>query len=409
MAERLAVWLGNQRVGTLEPARREGVRYVPEPGAPSISAGVRSPDQWTPQRSTAWFDGLLPEGEMRGRIAARFGLAERDVFGLLEAVGWECAGAISVLPDGRLPNDGRYRVQTDRDVGERLDALPGRPLDDDSAVRASLGGVQSKLVLARRGDEWLEPIDGAPSTHILKPEPEAWPGIALAEAWALRVAAEATAAAHADVRDGLGSRPVVVVERFDRIDGDPVRRIHQEDLCQLLGLPPAAKYAEPPPKDWKPSLRWMASVLLARSADPPAELDRLLRQTVVNLALGNADAHGKNLGVLHLGRDLVSLTPMYDVVPTLAFLPRQTHAALPVGGRYRLTEIGVPQVVLEARDWGIPERLARSTISATIASMRTGFVTADAVYPALPARIREATITQFERFAGTENISLSPG
>lgn len=401
MADRLAVWLGDRRVGVLSRGRRSGMLFTAEPGSPEFSVAIREPADWTPARATAWFEGLLPEGETRARIAARFGVAESDSYGLLEAIGWECAGAISVLPDGHGPPTGTYRVLTDDEVGLRLDALPGRPLDDDAALRASLGGVQSKLVLARRGDAWMEPLDGAPSTHILKPEPEIWPGIAAAEAWALAVAAAATSAAEAEVRDGLGSRPVVVVRRFDRRDGEPITRIHQEDLCQMLGLPPTAKYAEPPPKPWKPSWQHLAAALLARSVDPPAELDRLLRQLTVNLALGNADAHAKNLAVLHLGDGLITLSPMYDVVPTLTFIARQRLVSLPVGGRYRLADIGAEQVVAEARGWGIPQRVAWTTVDATVDAIKAGIPAADENVPSIPDRVRAVVIAQVEHLAST--------
>lgn len=401
MADRLEVWLGDLRVGVLSRGRRSGMQFTAEPGSPIFAVMIREPADWTPVRTTAWFEGLLPEGETRARIAARFGVAETDSFGLLEAIGWECAGAISVLPEGRGPQASDYRALTDEEVGQRLDALPGRPLHDEAALRASLGGVQSKLVLARRASAWLEPLDGAPSTHILKPEPDTWPGIAAAETWALAVAAAVTPAAEAELRDDLGSRPVIIVRRFDRRDGDPIGRIHQEDLCQILGLPPSAKYAEPPPKPWKPSWQMLAAALLARSVDPPTELDRLLRQLTVNLALGNADAHAKNLAVLHHGDGLISLAPMYDVVPTIAFIPRQRLASLPVGGRYRLTDIGAAQIVAEARGWGMPERIAWSTIEQTVEAIRAGIPVADARVPSIPDRVRTSVIDQVERVAAS--------
>lgn len=398
MADELVVWLHDRPVGTLARGRRQSLVYHPATDAPMISAGVRRVEDWTPERATAWFDGLLPEGETRSRMAARFGVTDADVFGLLEAIGWECAGAVSVLPAGRRPTDGSYRPLSDQEVGDRLDALPGRPFDDDASIRASLGGIQSKLVLARRDGMWMEPIDGAPSTHILKPEPEIWPGIAAAEVWAMTLAGHVTAAATAKLRNDMGARPVVIVTRFDRRDQDPVERSHQEDLCQLLGLAPGAKYAEPPPEPWKPSLARLAALLLARAADPPVELERLLRQVIVHVAIGNADAHAKNLSVVHAGRH-VTLSPMYDVVPTFAYLPRQSHAALPVGRRYRLTDIGAEQVLAEAVSWGVPRRVAAGVLDAATGALvaATAEMSADEV----PDRIREVATGRIHQFAAT--------
>ena len=83
------------------------------------------------------------------------------------------------------------------DDGSRLDALPRVVSPIDHAVRLTLGGVQNKLLLARLGDRWHLPIDGATSTHILKPEPERYPGLAVAEAWSLAVVSAVTKTAKA--------------------------------------------------------------------------------------------------------------------------------------------------------------------------------------------------------------------
>lgn len=401
MTDVLTVWLNDLVAGSLERGRRGGFRFLPEADGPSISVSAPGAAPWQPARSLAWFDGLLPEGEMRARIAARFGIDSGDVFGLLGAIGWECAGAVSILPPGRSPGAGSYAALSEDEVGRRLDALPGRPYDEDQAVRASLGGVQSKLVMLERDGAWFEPLDGAPSTHILKPEPEPWPGMATAEAWSLRAASAVTSVATATVRTDVGQRPVLVVKRFDRRPGTPVRRIHQEDLCQLLGLPSSAKYAEPPPKDWKPSLLWLASLLLARATDPTAELLTLLDQVTANVALGNADAHAKNVAVLHAGDGFVTMAPMYDVVPTVAFLPRQTHAALPVGGRYRLDQIERRHVIAEARSWGVPERVARGRVRDALARLTDGLAEADRSYPGLAGHIRDVVSTRLATFSGS--------
>ena len=259
-------------------------------------------------------DGLLPEGDRRARLAARFGLRPEDTFGLLGEIGWECAGAVAVLPEGQSPASGRYEPIDDAGVAERLDALPSIDLDPDDAIRMSLGGAQDKLLLARIAQGWALPIDGAPSTHILKPEPDLWPGLAAAEAWALRVASAATRASAAELSTELGARQVIVVTRYDRQHpGDRIVRIHQEDLCQALGLQVGLKYARPGHPD-DPSLARLARILVERAVDPPAELIRLLEQVAASVALRNADSHAKNLSILHQG-NAARLAPLYDVAP----------------------------------------------------------------------------------------------
>ena len=398
MPDRLNVWLYDRRAGALERDSRGRLHYAPDAGSPAISVGVSPSEPWSTAFTMAWFEGLLPEGDQRARIASRFSIAASDTFALLEQIGWECAGAIAVLPEDREPAVGTYRRLSDADVGMRLDALPGRPFDDDDEVRVSLGGYQAKLVLARLEDGWAEPIQGAASTHILKPEPPQWAGMAAAEAWALALAAHATAAAAARWDDTLSANPTLVVTRYDRvvIDGRIGRR-HQEDQCQVLGLLPDAKYAEPPLKPGQPSWERLAAILLERAVEPTSERVRLLQQMTVSIALGNADAHAKNLSVIHERDGLVSLAPMYDVVPTMAFVPRQARAALPVAGKFRMDEITVEHLVREATVWGIPERRARDNVVAVLASLRAGISAADEAVPQIDPRARDTVLRQLGR------------
>jgi serine/threonine-protein kinase HipA len=390
MTSTLAVWLSDRRVGTLERTAAGDLVYSPEIDA-SLTVAASGLANWSPQLTRNWFDGLLPEGDRRVRLAARFGLRSEDTFGLLAEIGWECAGAVAVLPEGRSPSSGRYEPIDDAGVAERLDALPSIDLDPDDAIRMSLGGAQDKLLLARIAQQWALPIDGAPSTHILKPEPDLWPGLAAAEAWALHVASAATPASEATLTADLGARPVIVVTRYDRQHSrDGIVRIHQEDLCQALGLPVGLKYARPGHPEY-PSLARLARILVERAVDPPAQLIRLLQQVAASVALRNADSHAKNLSLLHQG-NAVRLAPLYDVAPTIAFLPRQTTLGLSIGGKFKLTEIGSEHLVAEAKLWGVPEHDAADTIGAVAEAMSNAVAEANDLYPTMPAAARELAI-----------------
>ena len=390
MTSTLAVWMSDRRVGTLEKTAAGDLVYSPGIDSP-LTVAASGLATWSPQLTRNWFDGLLPEGDRRVRLAARFGLRSEDTYGLLGEIGWECAGAIAVLPEGRSPTSGRYEPIDDAGVAERLDALPSIDLDPDDAIRMSLGGAQDKLLLARIAQGWALPIDGAPSTHILKPEPDLWPGLAAAEAWALRVASAATYTSAAELSIELGARPVIVVTRYDRQHpGDRIVRIHQEDLCQALGLPVGLKYARPGhPED--PSLARIARILVERAVDPPAELIRLLEQVAAAVALRNADSHAKNLSILHQG-NAVRLAPLYDVAPTIAFLPRQTTLGLSIGGKFKLTEIGAEHLVAEATSWGIPARDAAETVDAVAEAMSDAVAEANDLYPTIPKAARDLAI-----------------
>lgn len=211
MTDELVAWLGDEQAGHLR-RDRTGFRCHPADDGPSITVATAAADRpWGRGLTRAWFDGLLPEGERRDRAEADHGVERGDSFGLLAAIGWECAGAVATLPPGRDPDDGWYRHLDEAEVDGRLDTLPRAVPGDIEAVRLSLGGVQDKLLLARDGSGWVLPVEGAPSTMILKPEPPAYPGLVAAEAWCLSLAATVTRAASARTMATTSGRPVLVV------------------------------------------------------------------------------------------------------------------------------------------------------------------------------------------------------
>lgn len=400
--DRLIVWLGDEPVGDLVRTRSNEIRFTRRGSPASLTiAPEGSAETWTPSFTRAWFDGLLPEEARRTAAEAEYEVVRGDTFGLLAAIGWECAGAVSVLPEGLAPATGTYERLTDQEVWERLDALPRTMSGVDHEVRLSLGGAQDKLVLARLNESWHLPLEGAVSTHILKPEPDRYPSLAIGEAWALAVASAATLTASAEHVAPAGHRPTIIVQRYDRrVDGEVVRRLHQEDGCQILGLPPEQKY----PRGTGPrmaSLARIAAVLLERADDPIAELIRLLEQTVVNVALLNTDAHAKNVSVVHTGPRTVSLSPLYDVAPTMWFLPIQSQAALPVGGKWRIVEIERRHLMSEAMSWGVPKGEARRIITASLDAIAGGREGANRLYPDAPEAMRAAVDAQVTRLTSS--------
>ena len=106
-----------------------------------------------------------------------------------------------------------------------------------------------------------------------------------------------------------------VVQRYDRVvhpDGS-VQRLHQEDFCQATGVPPDRKYQE----DGGPSLMDIAEIL--QTVAPAAATETLLRAVVLNVLIGNGDAHAKNFSLLHNPPDALGLAPLYDLMSTLYY------------------------------------------------------------------------------------------
>jgi serine/threonine-protein kinase HipA len=221
-------------------------------------------------------------------------------------------------------------------------------------VRISLAGVQEKLVLTRMPDgSWGRPVDGTPSTHILKPEIARFPDTVENEAFCMRVAQHLGLDVATVETTEVAGRKLIVVERYDRrvaADGS-VERIHQEDFCQATGVAPEAKYEE----DGGPSLLRIAGILQAVAA--PDSLERLLQTVTVNSLIGNGDAHAKNFSLLHHANGALTLTPLYDLMCTLYYGDDQL--AMYVDNVHRTCRLTVERIVNEAGHWGM--QLTRAT------------------------------------------------
>jgi len=344
---RLSVYLRGRPVGSLERTGPSRYRFVYSKAATqgdrddpmarlSASLPLRE-ERFKPSESAPFFEGLLPEGAVRATIAGKLGLSEANGFGMLAALGADCAGAVTILPrdqPSRL-SGGAARPLDDNQLGELLRDLPRDPLGidvDPAGVRLSLGGVQDKLILIRLPTGgFAQPRGGVPSNCLLKPEHERFEGLAANEAFCMRVAAAAgNETATTELLDIDGIR-CLYSERFDRtVDADgTIARLHQEDMCQALGLLPTQKYeAEGGPS--------VASViaLLRRQSSPRIALDvnAFVRAVLTCFLLGNSDAHGKNFSLLYDPATGVRLAPLYDVVSTAVYDDLTPRLAMAIGG-----------------------------------------------------------------------------
>ena len=280
MTEALAVWLGADRVGDLV-RDRQTLTFHRRPGTARLTVAQMEDDEpaWSPAFTRAWFDGLLPEEERRSTAEVEHGVDRGDTFGLLAAIGWECAGAVSVLPEGRLPASGWYQALADDEVWERLDALPRRVAEIDHQVRLSLGGAQDKLLLARLDGHWQLPLDGAISTHILKPEPVRFPGLAVAEGWALRAPTAVTPAAKADLFR------VTIARRRGRATTTKCAKAPSADAPGGPHRCSASSGQKYPQGQGPQDARSGGSQMLSPAPQCASELVRLLEQVVVTVAL----------------------------------------------------------------------------------------------------------------------------
>lgn len=381
----LHVWLHGRHIADLtEPSSfRYRLQFTEEaldvhgPGARvlSLSLPVGRPidDRDSTRRPVAAFlEGILPEGGLRRHIATAANVPTTDKMVLLEQVGAECAGAVQFLPEGRTPQRGTLRPLTTPEVDRLVADLPTYHLPAGATPQASLAGIQDKVLLAALpGGGWGWPADGAPSTHIIKPEPlgGAVEHLIQTEDWALRVAARAglrAAQAHVEEFDG---REAIVVRRYDR---DPSgARTHQEDFCQALGLDPDAKYENTSEYERQGSrLSRVARIAADRSPDPAGLRADLLAAVTFNVIIGNGDAHSKNYSLLLGERGQVSLAPLYDCAPVHYLDPRFRGTGHVINGRTNIDWVDTQDLITEGAAWGIPGRHADTVVTGTMERVR---------------------------------------
>lgn len=354
---KLVVWMASRRVGELirKPNGNLQFRYDSGYDGPSVSQALPRQNQAHSHKAArAVFGGLLPEGDVREVLARNLGISEGNDYGLLEEVGGDVAGAITLLPDGVEPQpEPTSDPLDDERLVQLLNELPQRPLaaDANEGIRLSLAGAQPKLpvIIADDGRMALPTNSAAPTTHILKPEPKRFRGLVDNEAFcmALARACELPVAQIKKAQTASGM-PFLIVERYDRdLTADPIRRLHQEDFCQALGLPADKKYQQ----EGGPTVAQSAELIRSCTPIPAQELPRLIRAVAFNWIVGNCDAHGKNYSLLY-DQGAPTLAPLYDIVSTVVYPELTTRMAMSIDGARTLEEVDDRSWVKLAADAG---------------------------------------------------------
>ncbi len=316
----------------------------------SLSLPLRE-QRFAHRACTPFFGGVLPEGRNRRLIAGILGVSEANDFALLERIGGECAGAVTLLPEGTptVAQDQRTRKLDQKELARVLHELGQRPLlVGAEGLRLSLAGAQDKLPVRLVDGCFALPLGTAASTHILKPATPDYEGLVFNEAFCLALA-HAVGLSTTECSVGrVDDLDYLALQRFDRrIDGEDVTRIHQEDFCQALGVPSERKYQN----EGGPSLKRCFALLRSVSAAPVLDLGALLDAVVFNLIIGNNDAHGKNFALLHAGDGSSRLAPLYDLVCTAFYPTLAGEMAMRVGGQRvasRVTPTDLERLAKEA-------------------------------------------------------------
>ena len=396
MTRQLAILLNGRLAGTVHDDA-DGVSFVYDDdyldgGADSVPLSLSMPLMQRRHPGGAiktWLAGLLPDNAELLRYWQRAtGAASVDPFDLLAtAMGLDCAGAVQVCPaaelDTALSRGGSYEALSEADVARRLTSIRQRThLARDVFVPGyfSLAGAQAKIALHRHQGTWHQPHGTAATTHIFKPavfltqHQAVIEHLSMAAARRLGLPAARTEVA---VYDGCDT---VVVERYDRRHvGDRVLRLHQEDVCQALGLSPTLRYEQ----QGGPSQARIVSLLRRHSTSPADDIADLVDVLVYSWVIGAPDGHAKNLSLLLDGAEL-RLAPMYDVCSVLPYLdPGETPMhAFAIGGSHAVTpDEAAPHWTRFAADVDVPADPLLARICDIAAAVLDAFAAEAALLP----------------------------
>ena len=384
----LGVFYGEEPVGTLydstplafeyssawlERASRMPVAAIPLAAGRNDSAAVQ-----------AFFENLLPEGELRQYLALQNKAS--TLFSLLREVAGDTAGGFVIVPGGQAPGAPTYEATTWEALAGLLGRKSASAIDiKGRGARISLAGAQDKALIAIFDDGVPRlPRGTAPSTHILKPDIKR-----LSKVW--HSAANEAIIMLTAAKCGLPTAEVFyephtracVVRRFDRIaraDGTLARLI-QYDLCQLAGTVSERKYE----KEGGPGIAACAEMIRAYSTQPAVDLRAFVSWILFNLSVGNNDSHAKNLAMVEVPGGGVALAPFYDLMCTRLYPGLSQEFAFAVGGEVRPGSIGREHLDAMAAELRVrPQYVARLALELAKSLPPALEAAVQTVSPALP-------------------------
>lgn len=333
----LDVFYGDEHVGTLHDTEPVSFVYAPawlaRPQAFPLSAIRLQPGPITSPEVLAFFENLLPEGDLRVYLSRQ--RKASTLFALLREVAGDTAGAFVLLPQGQSPQPEVYEPTTWAHLADTIRKKSAAAIQSQGdGTRISLAGAQDKAAIAIFDPDHETPLfprGSAPSTHILKPNIQRLHRVresAANEAIIMRTAALC----------GLRTAQVFyepqtracVVKRFDRFvrkDGS-LGRLIQYDFCQLAGIASERKYE----KEGGPGVVRCAAILRQYSSSPAPDLQAFVQWLFFNLYVGNNDSHAKNLSIYWRPDQGVRLTPFYDLMCTRVYPGLSKEFAFNVGG-----------------------------------------------------------------------------
>lgn len=369
----LIVRLLGQTVGRLDYSSHHNemrFSYAPEYLANSNSMPLsrslplRS-EPFDTETTTVFFENLLPPDQVRRKLGPILHISRHNIFGFLEALGGDCAGAISLCPENAMQDEesvARLEMLDEDAAVMVLRSLRKRPLyvNGVAGYRISGSGAQNKLIARIVDGRIALPLFGMPSTHIIKPPAEDYVDSVFNEFFSMSLAARIGLKTAKCGLMRIKGDPYYWTERYDResVDGE-IWRLHQEDFCQALGVSGEMKYESEGGPSFATCMKAMREMKFSL-ADRLAFIDRM----IFNFLIGNADAHGKNSSILYRQKGGRVLAPVYDVMSTLVYPSLSGDGAMSIGGAKRFADVRRENFALMANEAEMRPALALGRLDA---------------------------------------------
>lgn len=362
------------------PERINASRHKKPNGYPiSLSMPVRQ-EPYAQDRAGPFFRGILPDNsQIKHVLATYLEVNEDNDYAMLTELGRESPGAIGIFPvdDEIVPEElirPSYRALGETELADLIRKLPSRPLfvDAEGELRISLAGVTHKAAVLVSDGKVCLPTDGTPTTHILKIDIDGLPGSIQVENFCMKLAAACGLQTPKTAVMTAADIPFMLVARYDRTivagsGGNVIRRFHQEDFCQALGLYPVQKYERDGGPKWSDCFKLMDRMTL-----PAQDKAELLDRAIFQFLIGNPDAHGKNYSIL-FRNERVSLAKIYDLNNAAAFRhffkEARPRLAMSVGGERNPENLTLDHWIEFAREIGVRPTLVERQLKQMASKM----------------------------------------
>lgn len=383
---KLKVFFGKEFAGVLASTADQGVvfsyddsyRTNKSNSALSISMPL-SKKEYSQKECLPFFSGLLPEGDVKRRVSDFLHVSESSTLKLLQELGGECAGMISILPENKncsvqksyAFNNENYELLDDETLYGFIKNINVRPLlKAKKELRLSLAGAQEKLPLVYFDKKYYLPKSDAPSTHIVKPSGDGeLSTLSINEFVCMKLAQSCGLNVPNVELKTINNTTFLLEERYDRIvNKKSIKRLHQEDFCQALGIMSDRKYQN----DNGPDITKIYSLIQKECTIPLLDTKEFLKYVIFNFIIGNCDAHGKNYSLLY-ENGTSKLSPIYDAICTLVYPSLTKKMSMKIGKHYEILKVTKQDFVELATCINLKSSIVLKMLDETITNITNGF------------------------------------